>query len=352
MCCMFCRSEENLTDEHVFPAFMGGELEVRNGSCKRCNGDFGVAEAALKKATIPLLNLLQIENRYGVVPNAPLNVEIRGLDLKKLPAFMDGKGEINLSNVVRESVSEDGRKLRQGFFITKEDGDRFVERALAQGREVKDRGVPHEIVIEADYTVPLPFIESFEARKVAAKIAMTALAFEYGVPFALSPQFDAFRKVCVAKAAQDLRVWFFANEGFMSAHIRTAHQHSVMCYLSAGRRKGWALVTLFGGLSYLMEVAAEYTERESKQFSIFYDAASKKRVNPIVLADEMTLIGHVLSPATKFENRNAVDEQWFPIISAFCSQKGIEAQRIGEAKKSGEPPSESQQEPLEADGMV
>jgi hypothetical protein len=31
-------------------------------------------------------------------------LEIRGLDLKNLPAFMDGKGEINLSNVVRESV--------------------------------------------------------------------------------------------------------------------------------------------------------------------------------------------------------------------------------------------------------
>ena len=118
----------------------------------------------------------------------------------------------------------------------------------------------------------------------------------------------------------------------MSAHIRTAQQHSLMCYLSSERRKAWALVTLFGGLSYLMEVVPEYTERE-KQFSIFYDAGSKKRVNPIVLADEKTLIGHVLSPATKFENLNAVDEQWFPIISAFCSQKGIEARRIGERKR-------------------
>ena len=96
MCCMFCRSEENLTDEHVFPAFMRGELVVRNGSCKCCNADFSVAEAALKKATIPLLNLLQIKNRFGVVPNAPLNVEIRGLDLKKLPAFLDGKGQVDL----------------------------------------------------------------------------------------------------------------------------------------------------------------------------------------------------------------------------------------------------------------
>jgi hypothetical protein len=81
---IFCRSEEKLTDEHVFPAFMGGELEVRNGSCERCNCDFGVAEAAVKEATTPLLNLLQIENRYNVVPNAQLRAEIRGLDLKNL----------------------------------------------------------------------------------------------------------------------------------------------------------------------------------------------------------------------------------------------------------------------------
>ena len=115
----------------------------------------------------------------------------------------------------------------------------------------------------------------------------------------------------------------------MGAHIRTAHQHSVMCYLSAGMRKGWALVTLFGGLCYVTEVTTEYAERESKQFSIFYDAASNKRMNPIVLADEMTLIGHVLSPATKFENRDAVDDQWFPIISAFCSEKGLDVRRLG-----------------------
>jgi hypothetical protein len=329
MPCIFCRSQETLTDEHVFPAFMGGKLEVRNGSCERCNREFGVAEAAVKEATTPLLNLLQIKNRRGVVPNASLNVEIRGIDLKNLPAFMDGKGEINLSDVVRESVTEDGRKLRQGFFLTKEAGDKFAKRALAKGGEVKERVVPQEIVIEADYTLTLPFVGSLEARKVAAKIAMTAIAFEYGIPFALSLQFNALRNARGAKAVQDMRVWYFANKGFMSAHVRTAHQHSVMCYLSAGMYAGWTLVTLFGGISYLVEVTTEYAERESKQFSIFYDAASKKRLNPVLLAEEMTLIGHVLSPATKFENRDAVDEQWFPIISAFCTPKGLAVQRIG-----------------------
>src|SRR2546425_6114867 len=203
MGCLFCRSEERLTDEHVFPAFMGGELEVRNGSCERCNRDFGVAEAAMKEATTPLLNLLQIENRYNVVPNAQLRAEIRGLDLNNLPAFMDGNGNINLRDAVRESTSEDGRRLRQGFFLTKDAGDRFAERARAKGLEVIERGVPSEIVIEANYKITVHFIASLHARRLAAKIALAAIALEYGAEFALTPQFDELRAARTTESLED-----------------------------------------------------------------------------------------------------------------------------------------------------
>ena len=79
MACLFCRSEENLTAEHVFPAFMGGELKVPGGSCKRCNHEFGVSEAAVRREITPLLNLLRIRNRYDLVPNERLRADIRGL---------------------------------------------------------------------------------------------------------------------------------------------------------------------------------------------------------------------------------------------------------------------------------
>jgi hypothetical protein len=44
----------------------------------------------------------------------------------------------------------------------------------------------------------------------------------------------------------------------------------------------------------------------------------------------MTLVGHVrvLSPASKFEDHDAVDAQWYPIISEFCAAKGIVVERI------------------------
>lgn len=174
MACIFCGNTDDLTDEHVFPAFMGGELVVANGSCSTCNKGYSADEAAIKKEIIPLLNLLQIENRYNIVPNAPLKANVRGLDLKDLPAFMDGRGNINLLDVVKEATAEDGRRLRQGFFLTRESGQRFAERARAKGLDVIERTVPTEIVIDATYTITVHFVASVPARKVAAKIALTA----------------------------------------------------------------------------------------------------------------------------------------------------------------------------------
>lgn len=297
---------------------MGGELQVRNGSCVGCNREYSLAEAALKEATIPILNLLQIENRDGIVPNAPLNAKIIGLDLQNLPAFMDGRGEIQLLDTVKEVITDEGRRLRQGFFITKEGGEKFTQRGRRRGDELIEREVPGKIVIDANYLQGSAFAFSSEARKIAAKIALASIAYQYGIDFALSSQFDGLRQT---RAEQALRVWIFANDGLMSDHYRTAHEHSVMCYLSTGMRKGWAVVTLFGGLMYRVDLTADYTERESKQFAIFYDAGAKQRTNPIVLYDELTLIGHVLSPASKFEDRDAVDAQWYPFISAFCAKK-------------------------------
>ena len=55
------------------------------------------------------------------------------------------------------------------------------------------REVPTEIVIEATYSIMLPFAFSLSARKVAAKIALASIAYELGCPFALAPQFDFLR---------------------------------------------------------------------------------------------------------------------------------------------------------------
>ncbi len=328
MACMFCKSEEDLTREHVFPAFMGGELTVPDGSCKRCNGEFGKWESAMRDSTKFLLNLLQIENRNGEVPSARVEVEIRGMDAKGLFGKREADGTISLSDVVVPSVEPDGKKHRRGFFVSKESAERFIERSRARGEKTTELGMPEEIVFDATYTQTLPFVFTLEARKVAAKIALASIAYKYGVPYALSPQYDALRQVRTTTTEKEMPLRVFCNKNFMAAHSRNAYQHSVMCYLSAGKKKGWALVTLFGGLSYVVEVTGNYEERSSRLFSIFYDAALKKPLNPVVLADEMSIIGEVLSKDSVFEDRDAVDEQWFPILAAYCADAGITLERI------------------------
>ena len=42
----------------------------------------------------------------------------------------------------------------------------------------------------------------------------------------------------------------------------------------------------------------------------------------------MAIIGEVLSKNSVFEDRDAVDEQWFPILAAYCAEAGIELERI------------------------
>jgi hypothetical protein len=317
---------------------MGGKLEVPDGSCTTCNGKFGKAEATIKDATVELLNLLGIKNREGVVPGAKLeNVRIRGMDdLKNLPAYMNGKGEVVLQDYVRDVTTDDGKKIRSGFFVTKKGGDTFLERESKKGGKLIHREAPKEIVIEANYKQGIMFAFWLETRKVAAKIALAAIAYECGVNFACSPQFDAVRKIIDETDIKALPVRMFANQNITDAWQRTPYLHSVMCYLSAGMKKGWAIVTLFGSLSYLVEVTPQCTDRYSTQFSIFFDAESKTRVQRIVLADEMTLIGHVLSPATTFEDRHAVDAQWFPVIRGFASGEGTIVERIQDVQKPKE----------------
>ena len=219
MGCMFCKPEKNLTREHVFPAFMGGELTVPDGSCQGCNGEFGKWEGTIRESTKFLLNLLQIENRKGEVPTVRVEVEIRGMDVKGLFGTREADGTISFSDVVIPSVKPDGKKHREGFFISKESAEKFVERSRARGEKTTELQVPKEIIFDATYTQRLPFVFTLEARKVAAKIALTSIAYKYGVPYALSAQFDALRNVRTAATEKEMPLRVFCSKTFMAAHI-------------------------------------------------------------------------------------------------------------------------------------
>ena len=62
-----------------------------------------------------------------------INVAIRGIDVKNLPGFLDGAGNIQLRDYVKDVVDDDGKKRRQGFFVRKEaaKSSRSVKRSEA-----------------------------------------------------------------------------------------------------------------------------------------------------------------------------------------------------------------------------
>ena len=336
MPCIFCPTykrhlAKKLTAEHVFPAFIGGKLKLASGSCDRCNREFGKAESAVKNATRELLNLLKIRNRDGVVPSVPVKALIKGVDMTDLPAFVDGTHDIRIESTVRDSATAQGRKMRSGLFKNARDAEVFISRETAKGGELIERPMPDQIVVQSNYVLRTRFAFTVPMRKMVAKIAFAAVAYRYGTEYACERAFDQIRRAATATGDRDLAVWIFANNGFMSAYTKHASQHSVMCFFSAEWKRAWAVVTLFGGLTYRVNLTDRYDGRD-QQFSIFYDAISRKKMERVVvLADEKTIIGHVISSATTFENRDAVEAQWFPLVHSFCAEKGIEMERfVGE----------------------
>ena len=327
MPCIFCRATENLTDEHVFPAFSGANLVIANGSCKSCNNKCSKFEQKIASELETTRHIFEIQDRYGEVPKLPVVVEVTGEGAQ--PVEVRGQrtldGEIKLYDFVSQAKVEDGKKVRHGFFVSPESAERFIERSHARGEKTTELGVPKELTLQSSAEQTISFAFTYDARQLAAKIALVALAFQYGTDYACLPQFDALRDIVIGQPQDpnQLGLRIFANTDFASDHTRTARHHTVRAYMSAGMHKAWASVTLFGGLSYVVELTRVFEERDSRHFSVFYDLESRAQFNPIVLFSEQEIIGRILSPATKFEKPEAVDTQWWPLVEEYCQAKGI-----------------------------
>jgi hypothetical protein len=332
MPCVFDKATENLSDEHVFPAFTGANLVVKLGSCKKCNQECSKFEDRVATLTETARHIFEIPNRYGRVPSAPVGIEVTGTGLNiAAVGRRKSDGEIQLYDFVRETKAENGKNIRDGFFVSQESAEKFIRRSKARGEKVTELDVPKEVTLTSSGQ-PIEFAFSSDMRRTAAKIALVALANQYGTDYGCLPQFDALRGAIIgSESNMPLRV--FANADFASDYTRTPRQHSVRAYLSAGMHKGWALVTLFGGLSYVVELTNDFQERDSRHFSLFYDTELQAPFNPVVLYDEQEIIGRVLSPATVFEQPQAIDAQWYSIVEAYCRENGIDLSRTGASKK-------------------
>jgi hypothetical protein len=101
-CCIFClkeKPESELTDEHVFPAALGGVLVIKNGSCVTCNNGCSKFEQTIATELIPLRHLLHIPDRRGEIPQTTATFKVGE---KEYEARVKGDGTVQLKPVVTE----------------------------------------------------------------------------------------------------------------------------------------------------------------------------------------------------------------------------------------------------------
>jgi hypothetical protein len=189
--CIFCKTDVNLTEEHVFPAFTGSKLVVPAGSCKACNEKCSRFEGGLANETKTARHIFEIPNRYGEIPSAKVTIEVEGYEIpaKRLP-----DGEIRRRDFVTETKSEIGKKGKQAFFVSEAAARKFVENSRKRGQKTTELPIPKDLVIKPVSAQNIGFAFGADARRTAAKIALTAVAYEYGTDSACAEHFDSIRQ--------------------------------------------------------------------------------------------------------------------------------------------------------------
>lgn len=102
--CLFCLRQGEadvirFTDEHVFPAALGGNLIVKDGTCDVCNHGNSKFEQALAGELTPIRMLLQIPDRYGKVPHTVATIITPG---NAYEGRVKGDGSVVLKPLVTE----------------------------------------------------------------------------------------------------------------------------------------------------------------------------------------------------------------------------------------------------------
>jgi|SRR5580700_8451888 hypothetical protein len=253
--CIFCLQEkERLTDEHVFPAALGGVLVLGNSVCAECNNGFSKFEQPLAVELAPLRLLLQIPDRRGKVPETAATVKTLDGEYK---AMMKGDGSVQLKPVVTEIAGTKGVREFLYQFATERQKEKLRQEAREKRIDLIESGPGNPQQAEVHFGGELEFIGSLGGLRTASKIAYVGLAERSGVKVAASDSFNEVRAY-VREGTGKPTSRLFVHEGFLEAVQQGPHQHSLI--LAARHDKGRvdAIVRLFGGLCYFIELSDHY----------------------------------------------------------------------------------------------
>jgi hypothetical protein len=280
--CLFCLVDrEELTDEHVFPAVLGGHLQVKNAVCANCNNGFSRAfEQAIATRLADFRRILRIPDRYGKVPELLVKVEVDG---KQLDAKLLRNGAIQLKPVITVNKGNGVTEITYEH-VTEWQQNKLREQANEQGVELAEHTTPGvEVVVWI--SGHLDFIDSPEMFRTVAKIAYIGLAFRMGRRVAISDGFGELRRY-IQNGEGISRTKLFLNERFLEASGQGPHQHSIVIAARNDKHRVDAIVRLFGGLCYFVNLTEQYEGAD------FYDTlvcdAQRGEVNSVLVTNLQT----------------------------------------------------------------
>jgi HNH endonuclease len=253
--CIFClRDYETLTDEHIFPAALGGNIVVRESACVGCNNGFSKFEQPLAAELTPIRFLLRIPNRYGEIPQVGATVKMRD---KEHPAKIRGDGTIRMKPTVTETIGPDGVTVYEHHYVTERQKKKLRERAKEKGYHLVESGPGNPEQAEVHFGGGLELIGSSEGFRTASKIAYVGLAFRAGPLIAKG---DSFREIraYVRDGRGNPTARLFVNERFLAACQQGPHQHSLIIAGRHDTARVDAIVRLFGGLCYFVVLSDHY----------------------------------------------------------------------------------------------
>jgi HNH endonuclease len=307
--CIFCRVEnQKLTEEHVFMAAIGGKLTV-NGSCVQCNNGLNKAfEEQLTRRLAHFRRIVRTSDRREELPTIDVRVEVNG---KELGAKLMSDGTTQLKPVFTKTV-KDGVTEIVGEHLTENQKKEWYEKVKKGGWELIEETVtPGGQKADGSFSGELDFIDAPEMLRMVTKTAYTALALRVGADFAMRDTFnDAREFIRTGKGTPSAKL--FLNKDFLAACCQGPHQHSVVLVGRKDKHSVDAIVRLYGGLSYFVNLASNY---EGADFfdTMVYDAQHGELDKVLVVHDqaEFLQMDEVSCSKKTLWNDSVKSGEWF-----------------------------------------
>jgi hypothetical protein len=268
--CIFClKDADRLSEEHIFPAALGGIWALKNGSHGSCNGGFSKAEKLMADELRPIRNFLQVPDRRGDIPPAEATFKVGDEEYK---GRVLGDGTLQPKPVVSTIVTETGgREIRYKFLTPALKAQLQQLVASGKGEFIQTPNANEPLRAEIGVGGEILHVGTNAGTLVAAKIAYVGLAAVAGTKTVAGVAFDDIRaRLLIGDVGNASRI--FVNRKYFESVQQGPHQHSLTLSACHDRMRVDAIVRLFGQMSYFVVLSDCY---EGADFfkTVIYDAS-------------------------------------------------------------------------------